>query len=298
MAYSNQMTGFTKLFTGIVFSTVWQEPLHTRVVWVTMLALADRMGRVLVSQPGLAKASGVTMEQCTEALDCFLAPDPWSRTKAHDGRRIEEIDGGWLLLNYIAYRELRDSDERRIANREHVREHRARKRKKPHVSDVSDVSNVRASKPHVSDVSNIRVSKPNADAEAEADAEAVTALSHARAREREETEPPPELTDPLHRSAWTGLCRASPNPSAWVASVRAVTDGLHPPVYPWPVVGQALADIAGNGQGPNVALLRACCRRLVEPQRPTAAQSLTPKQQLEQLRQDIAAEKAAGARHA
>jgi hypothetical protein len=42
-----------------------------------------------------------------------LAPDPDSRTKTDKGRRIEEIDGGWRLINYVKYRELQDDEERR-----------------------------------------------------------------------------------------------------------------------------------------------------------------------------------------
>lgn len=125
--YSNLVTGFTKLFSGIVFSTVWREEMHVKVVWVTMLALANRDGCVLASLPGLADASRVTLDQCKEALTRLGAPDKYSRTKDNEGRRIEECDGGWRLLNYTKYRELRSADERRIKNREAVRRHRARK---------------------------------------------------------------------------------------------------------------------------------------------------------------------------
>jgi hypothetical protein len=44
-------------------------------------------------------------------LDCFLAPDPDSRTKDDEGRRIEEIDGGWLLLNHAKYRKMASKEE-------------------------------------------------------------------------------------------------------------------------------------------------------------------------------------------
>ena len=136
--YCKLMTGFTKLFSGIVYSTIWQEPLHTRVVWVTMLALADARGQVAASLPGLAKASGVTLDECQDALDTLQSPDKYSRSKEYEGRRIEEIDGGWSILNYLKYRELRHADERRIQNREAVARHRAR---------VSNVSNVSHGKP-------------------------------------------------------------------------------------------------------------------------------------------------------
>lgn len=158
MSYSKQVTGFTKLFSGIVFSTVWREEMHVKVVWVTMLALADRNGVVNASVPGLADASRVTVEQCRDALSRFMAPDADSRTKEHDGRRIEEVDGGWRLLNYLKYRELMSKDERRIKGREYVAEHRARKQVK-------------------ADVSASKRSKHIAEAEAEANTEAVATTS-------------------------------------------------------------------------------------------------------------------------
>src|SRR3990172_4031514 len=113
MDYSNHVAGFTKLFSGLVHSTVWREEMHVKVVWITMLALADRNGHVLASMPGLADASRVSLDQCKDALKRLSAPDVHSRTKAHEGRRIEPIDGGWALLNYIKYRTLRDDENRR-----------------------------------------------------------------------------------------------------------------------------------------------------------------------------------------
>lgn len=68
MPYSNTVTGFTKLFSTIVHSTVWREDMHVKVVWVTMLALADRNGEVQASLPGLADAARVSLRQCTDAL--------------------------------------------------------------------------------------------------------------------------------------------------------------------------------------------------------------------------------------
>ena len=135
--YSNLVSGFTKLFSTIIHSTVWREDMHVKVVWVTMLAMANRNGKVFASIPGLAGASNVSLDQCLDALGKLAGPDIYSRTKAHEGRRIEECDGGWQLLNYQKYRELRDDDERRIQTREAVKRHRSKKADPLTVSDVS-----------------------------------------------------------------------------------------------------------------------------------------------------------------
>jgi hypothetical protein len=76
---------FTKLFSSITASTVWCESSDTRVVWITMLAMADKHGRVWASIPGLAKEAAVPLAACRVAIDKFLSPDHDSRTKVKVG---------------------------------------------------------------------------------------------------------------------------------------------------------------------------------------------------------------------
>ena len=120
------MAHYAKLFDCIIHSTIWQEPLHVKVVWVTMLAMADFHGEVAASVPGLAKAAGVTIEQCEEALSCFLSPDPYSRSPEAEGRRLEVIPGGWELINYVKYKELKSEDQKREQSAERSRRYRER----------------------------------------------------------------------------------------------------------------------------------------------------------------------------
>ena len=129
---------FTKLFSSITESTVWCESHATRIVWITMLAMADRKGRVSASVPGLANRARVTLEECEHALSRFMEPDRYSRTPDNDGRRIEKIDGGWVLLNYAKYREMRDHDARVEYQREWDRTHRSKSPENPTDSDKSD----------------------------------------------------------------------------------------------------------------------------------------------------------------
>jgi len=117
---------FVKLFSGIVQSTVWREDLHVKVVWITLLALCDSRGNVSTSVPGLATSAGVSLDQCVEALERLMAPDKWSRTQEHEGRRIEEIDGGYRVLNYLKYRQMRDEEKRNDQTREATRRWRQR----------------------------------------------------------------------------------------------------------------------------------------------------------------------------
>lgn len=93
-----------------------------------MLALADRNGEVMSSVPGIAKASGVSLDECVDALNRLQSPDPWSRTKTMEGRRIQEIDGGWEIINYRFYRELLSDKQKAESSAERSRRYRARKK--------------------------------------------------------------------------------------------------------------------------------------------------------------------------
>jgi hypothetical protein len=110
---------YTKLFGTILDSTVWQEDPYTRLTWITMLAMSDKDGRVEASIPGLAVRAGVSIEQCKTALGKFMSPDIYSRTKDNEGRRIEEIDGGWKLLNHAKYRAIKSKAEHAEAQARH-----------------------------------------------------------------------------------------------------------------------------------------------------------------------------------
>ncbi len=121
---------YTKLDTNIIYSTVWKEPAEIIKVWFTLMALADRDGYVGASTEGIARAALVKEEVVDEALALFQSPDPKSRTKDFEGRRIVEVDGGWKLLNHAKYRDAQSAEERREAANRRQREYMERKRAK------------------------------------------------------------------------------------------------------------------------------------------------------------------------
>lgn len=143
--------GYTKLFSGIVMSTVWTYDSDTKVVWVTLLAMADERGNVVGTIPGLAKMAGVTVEATRKAMAIFLAPDPDSGSKEFEGRRIETIDRGWRLLMHPKYRALRSREEKLEADRVRIAAKRAAEKTSivPRVSqesqNVAEVAHAEAS---------------------------------------------------------------------------------------------------------------------------------------------------------
>ena len=137
---SSSMSGYTKLFNSILASTVWREPMETRIVWITLLAMADKDGIAEASVPGLADFARIPVNATREALKRLMAPDPDSRSKECDGRRIEEVDGGWRLINHSKYRAKMGLDERREYNR--LKQAQYRERKKMSITVNHNVPNV------------------------------------------------------------------------------------------------------------------------------------------------------------
>jgi len=121
---------FTKLFSSITDSSIWLEDNETRLVWITILAMADKHGNVMSSVPGLAHRARVTHADAQRAIELFLSPDAHSRSKAHEGRRLSVIDRGWRILNYQKFREMRSNDARKEQNRAAQQRHRQKLKEK------------------------------------------------------------------------------------------------------------------------------------------------------------------------
>jgi len=131
------MNGYTKLFSSIIHSTIWREADHIRLIWVTMMAMADRYGIVGASVPGLADAARVSIQECEDALAKLMSPDKYSRSKDFDGRRIEEVDGGWVLLNHGKYKDLMSKDDQKAKAAERQRRKRERDKESREERDMS-----------------------------------------------------------------------------------------------------------------------------------------------------------------
>ena len=118
---------YNKLFTKILDSSIWLESHPTRLVWITLLAAMDQDGYAHFSAvENLAGRARVSTEECEKAIACFLAPDPNSGDPAHEGRRVERIPGGFLILNAVKYRETFKRAIQREHTRLRVEKHRAK----------------------------------------------------------------------------------------------------------------------------------------------------------------------------
>jgi hypothetical protein len=119
------MHGYTKLFGSILASTIWREDKNTRIVWITMLAMANRNGLVEGSIPGVADMARLSVDETREAIVKLESPDPDSRSKDQEGRRIVPVDGGWFLVNHAKYRGKMSKDDRREYMKTYMRAKRS-----------------------------------------------------------------------------------------------------------------------------------------------------------------------------
>lgn len=98
---------YNKLFTKILDSSIWLETDSTRLVWLTLIAVMDEHGFVqFASVANLAHRARVSLEAGIEAVRILEGPDENSSDPEHEGRRIERVPGGWIILNAPKYREI------------------------------------------------------------------------------------------------------------------------------------------------------------------------------------------------
>ncbi len=117
---------YVKIFQDILDSSIWDEDLATRIVWLTMLIMADEQGVVRASISGIRRRAGVTSHEIQSAISTLTGPDIDSKDQSYAGRRVERIDGGWVVLNYKKYREIRTKKQLQDAERQ--RRHYAKER--------------------------------------------------------------------------------------------------------------------------------------------------------------------------
>lgn len=121
---------FVKLDTGILNSTLWVER-ECRELFITALLMAEPQeflsetpqiavrslettgwmvppgwyGFVAAAGVGIIRRAIMDQDLGMVALDRLCSPDPESRSGDYEGRRMARIEGGYVVLNYMKYRE-------------------------------------------------------------------------------------------------------------------------------------------------------------------------------------------------
>ena len=119
---------YNKLFSKILDSSIWLEDDSTRLVWLTFLAVMDQDGFAqFASVANLAHRARVPLVDAQKAVARLEGPDSDSSDPDNEGRRIERMAGGWMVLNAEKYRELVTREVARARTRDRVRKHREAK---------------------------------------------------------------------------------------------------------------------------------------------------------------------------
>ncbi len=124
------MASFVKLDAGILSSTLWIDR-DARDIFITALLMAEPRemltptpqievgtlqgtgwsappgwyGFVPAAGVGIAHRAGVERDKGLAALERLGSPELESRSLDYDGRRMIRVDGGFLVLNFLKYRE-------------------------------------------------------------------------------------------------------------------------------------------------------------------------------------------------
>jgi hypothetical protein len=123
---------YAKIFAQIFESTIAEDYI-ARHVFMDLLVLADEDGVIDKTPQAISRITNVPLDFIMHGLEVLARADEKSRTQLEGGRRIKLIDEGrdwgWQIVNYLKYRQMRDEEARRIANRSYKREQRERERK-------------------------------------------------------------------------------------------------------------------------------------------------------------------------
>ena len=117
---------YAKLSSNLPESSLWSEELHVRVVFISFLAMKDENGFVKGSRTGLQRRCNVTKTQFDEAIKILSSPDPESQDKEFDGCRIDEVDGGYVVLGHEKH--LLPEDVKKASKKEYMKKYMKKRR--------------------------------------------------------------------------------------------------------------------------------------------------------------------------
>lgn len=128
------MAGYTPVFDSVYAGSLCGK-WPTTAVWVTLLPLCDKHGRIDLSYQAICALTGWPIELLKQGITDLMQPDPDSRSAAEDGRRLVLLDPdnrswGWRVVNHGLYREkarkLQYDNERTASGRDADRKRAAR----------------------------------------------------------------------------------------------------------------------------------------------------------------------------
>lgn len=117
--------GFVKIYSGILDSSLFDEDLEVRYLFMILLVMADADGFVRGTGKAIARRARLDYDVAMAALRVLESPDVDDSSGVDDGRRVTSVRGGWQVVNHGTYRAKRTDSQ--AANAARVRKYRARK---------------------------------------------------------------------------------------------------------------------------------------------------------------------------
>ena len=132
---------YAKLFSSIYQGTL-RGQAHEILVFTNLLATSDSAGFVDKHFRAIAEEVGLTQDEVRLAIANLEKEDPYSRSQELGGARIERLeehrDWGWRVVNYVKYRNIKDTAARRDQLRAAQRRRREKLASSQHVESAQE----------------------------------------------------------------------------------------------------------------------------------------------------------------
>lgn len=120
---------FGKFFASTFTGSMVGSGLNVFAVWGYVIANTRQDGTVEINPPIVAAVLGCAVGEVTSALDVLTSPDPNSRSKKEEGRRlIQQAAFLYSVPTYADYRAIRDDDGRKEYMRQYMQGYRDKKK--------------------------------------------------------------------------------------------------------------------------------------------------------------------------
>src|SRR5438477_11915234 len=91
-------------------------PWQAIVTFQQLLILADPTGVIDMTPESIGRRTTIPLEIIAVGINALEQPDPASRRRDEEGRRIVRLDDhrawGWRIVNFVHYRNLRNNADR------------------------------------------------------------------------------------------------------------------------------------------------------------------------------------------
>ena len=120
---------FAKIHAGITDSSINEEELHVRWLWVVMLTKANADGNVFGTLGALARAANIPLKDAVDAMGVLTSPDPGSTSAAEGGRRVVSLEGNqWFIVNHEYYRDEFNYQKQKTQGKERQKKFRSKRK--------------------------------------------------------------------------------------------------------------------------------------------------------------------------